>query len=172
MRPFYWLNFGSQLSVFTVLSVAGIAIPNDRWTPAAVGALLLAAFAAALGFALLLRRGRALDRVAPVVADSGEGRWMAQESVERGIPTPVIIAALMQRFASQGRADFSAKLLALMRNPAYPKWLALSRELPQVRAEIESGLFLGPIETLEPGHDDEEAVGGDEADGSKHGQAI
>ncbi len=58
----------------------------------------------------------ALDRVAPVVADSGEGRWTAQESVERGIPTPVITAALMQRFASQGQADFSAKLLALMRN--------------------------------------------------------
>ena len=58
----------------------------------------------------------ALDRVAPVVADSGEGRWTAQESIERGIPTPVITAALMQRFASQGRADFSAKLLALMRN--------------------------------------------------------
>ena len=58
----------------------------------------------------------ALDGAAPVVSDSGEGRWTARESIERGIPTPVITAALMQRFASQGRADFSARLLALMRN--------------------------------------------------------
>jgi 6-phosphogluconate dehydrogenase len=53
--------------------------------------------------------------VAPVVADSGEGRWTAQEAVELGVPAPVITMALMARFASQGRADDAAKLLALMR---------------------------------------------------------
>jgi 6-phosphogluconate dehydrogenase len=58
----------------------------------------------------------ALDATAPVVADSGEGRWTAQEAIDRGIPVPVISAALMQRFASQGRDDFAARVLALMRN--------------------------------------------------------
>ena len=59
---------------------------------------------------------KSLSETAPVVADSGEGRWTAQEAIDRGIPAPVISAALMQRFASQGRDDFSARVLALMRN--------------------------------------------------------
>jgi 6-phosphogluconate dehydrogenase len=57
-----------------------------------------------------------LEGVVPVVADSGEGRWTAQEAIDRGIPAPVITAALMQRFASQGRDDFAARVLAMMRN--------------------------------------------------------
>ncbi len=57
-----------------------------------------------------------LDSIAPIVGDSGEGRWTALESVELGIPTPVMSLALMMRFATQGRNDYPAKLLALMRN--------------------------------------------------------
>jgi 6-phosphogluconate dehydrogenase len=56
-----------------------------------------------------------LESIAPVVADSGEGRWTAVESIELGVPTPVMTLALMQRFASQGRGDFSDRLLARMR---------------------------------------------------------
>jgi len=56
-----------------------------------------------------------LDSIAPVVADSGEGRWTAIESVELGVPTPVMTLALMQRFASQGRGDYSDRLLARLR---------------------------------------------------------
>jgi 6-phosphogluconate dehydrogenase len=56
-----------------------------------------------------------LESIAPVVADSGEGRWTAIESVELGVPTPVMTLALMQRFASQGRGDFADRLLARMR---------------------------------------------------------
>jgi 6-phosphogluconate dehydrogenase len=63
----------------------------------------------------VLQRDDALEGVAPVVADSGEGRWTALESIELGVPAPVITLALMGRFASQGRADYSSKLLALMR---------------------------------------------------------
>jgi 6-phosphogluconate dehydrogenase len=54
-------------------------------------------------------------RVAPIVADSGEGRWTALESIELGVPAPVITLALMSRFSSQGRSDYARKLLALMR---------------------------------------------------------
>jgi 6-phosphogluconate dehydrogenase len=57
----------------------------------------------------------ALEGVAPVVADSGEGRWTALESIELGVPAPVITMALMGRFSSQGRSDYARKLLALMR---------------------------------------------------------
>ena len=57
-----------------------------------------------------------LDDVAPYVADSGEGRWTALEAIEQGVPTPVMSLALMARFASQGKQDYSARLLAMMRN--------------------------------------------------------
>lgn len=56
-----------------------------------------------------------LQSIAPVVADSGEGRWTAVESVELGVPTPVMTLALMQRFASQGRGEFADRVLARMR---------------------------------------------------------
>ena len=56
-----------------------------------------------------------LDGIAPVVADSGEGRWTALESIELGVPAPAIAAALMNRFSSQGRSDYTRRLLAMMR---------------------------------------------------------
>lgn len=56
-----------------------------------------------------------LAAVGPVVADSGEGRWTAIEAIEHGVPTPVMSLALMMRFASQGKADYAARLLAMMR---------------------------------------------------------
>lgn len=53
--------------------------------------------------------------IAPVVADSGEGRWTAVEAIDQGIPAPVISLALAARFDSQGRADYANRLLAVMR---------------------------------------------------------
>jgi 6-phosphogluconate dehydrogenase len=57
----------------------------------------------------------ALGGIEAVVADSGEGRWTALEAIELGVPAPVIQIALAMRFASQGRGDYGAKLLAMMR---------------------------------------------------------
>ena len=57
-----------------------------------------------------------LSGIAPVVADSGEGRWTALEAIELGVPAPVIATALMERFSSQGGGDRGRKLLAMMRN--------------------------------------------------------
>lgn len=62
-----------------------------------------------------LARDQQLDNVLPRVADSGEGRWTAIESVELGVPTPVMSLALMMRFASQGQDEYGGKLLAMMR---------------------------------------------------------
>ena len=62
-----------------------------------------------------LKDTSAMDAVAPVVADSGEGRWTVDESIRQGTPIPVIAAALMARFSSQGKADPANKLLSLMR---------------------------------------------------------
>ena len=63
----------------------------------------------------ILKEDEDLQRIAPVVPDSGEGRWTAQESVELGVPAPVITMALMARFSSQGKSDYARKLLAMMR---------------------------------------------------------
>jgi len=62
-----------------------------------------------------LARDPTLADIAPVVADSGEGRWTALEAVEQGIPAPVMSLALMMRFASQGKSDYADRLLAMMR---------------------------------------------------------
>ena len=56
-----------------------------------------------------------LSDVEAFVADSGEGRWAAAEAIEQRVPAPVLSLALSVRFASQGRQDYSAKLLAKMR---------------------------------------------------------
>src|SRR5918998_2668390 len=63
----------------------------------------------------ILKEDGNLAEIAPVVADSGEGRWTALESIELGVPTPAITAALMNRFSSQGRSDYGRRLLAMMR---------------------------------------------------------
>ncbi len=65
--------------------------------------------------ATILKENEELEGIAPVVDDSGSGRWTALESIELGIPAPVITTALMARFSSQGRSDRARKLLAMMR---------------------------------------------------------
>jgi 6-phosphogluconate dehydrogenase len=62
-----------------------------------------------------LKTDQKLADIAPLVADSGEGRWTALESIDLGVPTPVMTLALMSRFASQGRGDFANRMLAMMR---------------------------------------------------------
>ena len=58
-----------------------------------------------------------LDNIEPYVADSGEGRWTAVESIEQGIPTPVLTLALQVRFRSQEKQKgYGYKLLSIMRN--------------------------------------------------------
>jgi len=56
-----------------------------------------------------------LRGVAPLVADSGEGRWTVQEAIEQRIPVPVLSLALMARFTSQGSGDYANRILAMMR---------------------------------------------------------
>ncbi|MFA7521494.1 MAG: decarboxylating 6-phosphogluconate dehydrogenase [Halothiobacillaceae bacterium] len=49
------------------------------------------------------------------VSDSGEGRWTALAAIDEGVPAPVISAALFERFASRGNADYANRLLSAMR---------------------------------------------------------
>jgi len=63
-----------------------------------------------------LATDKLLADTAPLVADSGEGRWTSIESIELGVPTPVMTMALMERFGTQGKGDYGHKLLARMRH--------------------------------------------------------
>ena len=49
------------------------------------------------------------------VSDSGEGRWTAIAAIDEGVPTPVMTAALMERFASQDSGLFVGQVLSAMR---------------------------------------------------------
>ena len=49
------------------------------------------------------------------VADSGEGRWALQAANDEGVPAHVLAAALFERFASRGEADFQDRVLSAMR---------------------------------------------------------
>ncbi len=49
------------------------------------------------------------------VSDSGEGRWTIHAAIDEGVPTPVLSAALYQRYSSRGRSDIADKALSAMR---------------------------------------------------------
>ena len=57
-----------------------------------------------------------LEGFAGRVSDSGEGRWTLQAAIDEAVPTPVLSAALHERFASRGQADFSNQMLSAMRH--------------------------------------------------------
>ena len=63
-----------------------------------------------------LKSDQELANIAPYVSDSGEGRWTVIDSIEQGIPAPVLTLALQMRFASQDEKGYSYRLLSLMRN--------------------------------------------------------
>lgn len=56
-----------------------------------------------------------LSSLSDFVDDSGEGRWTIQDSIELGIPTPVLTLALQMRFRSRQDPSFAGKILNAMR---------------------------------------------------------
>jgi 6-phosphogluconate dehydrogenase len=56
-----------------------------------------------------------LSQFAGRVSDSGEGRWTIKAAIDEAVPVPVLSAALYQRFASRGEADYQDRLLSAMR---------------------------------------------------------
>ncbi len=57
-----------------------------------------------------------LSEIKGYVADSGEGRWTVQETIDLAVPAPVITIALQMRFLSRQEDSFGAKVLAALRN--------------------------------------------------------
>ncbi|MBS1111513.1 MAG: 6-phosphogluconate dehydrogenase, decarboxylating [Anaeromyxobacteraceae bacterium] len=62
-----------------------------------------------------LAKDPSLAGFAGKVSDSGEGRWTIKASIDEGVPTPVLTAALHERFSSRGNAGYADKVLSAMR---------------------------------------------------------
>jgi 6-phosphogluconate dehydrogenase len=65
--------------------------------------------------AIALLRSPDLANFSGRVSDSGEGRWTILAAIDEGAPAEVLTAALYERFASRGEADFANKLMSAMR---------------------------------------------------------
>jgi 6-phosphogluconate dehydrogenase len=71
---------------------------------------------------LLDLAARALDQdkdladIKPWVEDSGEGRWTVFESIDLNVPAPIITLSLQNRLASRDEENFTARMLAALRN--------------------------------------------------------
>ena len=63
----------------------------------------------------VLRHDPKLDKFDGGVSDSGEGRWTLHSAVDLGVPTPVISAALFERFNSRRLGEYGNKILNGMR---------------------------------------------------------
>ncbi|HEX8976670.1 MAG TPA: decarboxylating 6-phosphogluconate dehydrogenase [Solirubrobacteraceae bacterium] len=50
------------------------------------------------------------------VDDSGEGRWTLDAGIAHDVPMPTLAAALFARFGSRGAGDYSARMVAALRN--------------------------------------------------------
>jgi 6-phosphogluconate dehydrogenase len=57
-----------------------------------------------------------LKDIKPWVADSGEGRWTVFEAVDLDVPAPIITLALQMRFVSRDDENYTARMLAALRN--------------------------------------------------------
>jgi 6-phosphogluconate dehydrogenase len=62
------------------------------------------------------QEGNDLTDIKGYVSDSGEGRWTIVDAIDHDVPTPVITAALYARFYSRGEGDYTARMLAALRN--------------------------------------------------------
>ncbi len=60
--------------------------------------------------------GTDLTGVQGWVEDSGEGRWTLESGIDHDVPMPVLAASLFTRFTSRGTGDYTARMLAALRN--------------------------------------------------------
>ena len=63
-----------------------------------------------------LKEDQKLERLKGYVQDSGEGRWMIADAIEKDVPVPTLTAALFTRFRSRQTESFAEKMLAALRN--------------------------------------------------------
>ncbi len=57
-----------------------------------------------------------LDGIKGVMHSSGEGKWMLEAALDKGVATPVVALSLLMRYRSQQQDTFSGKVVAALRN--------------------------------------------------------
>ena len=57
-----------------------------------------------------------LSKIGSAVQDSGETRWLVEESIKLGVPAPIISLSLLERLQSRTTNQFSHRLLSSLRN--------------------------------------------------------
>ncbi|MDH5587147.1 MAG: decarboxylating 6-phosphogluconate dehydrogenase [Nitrospirota bacterium] len=57
-----------------------------------------------------------LEALQGYVQDSGEGRWMLMDALDKDVPVPTLSTALFTRFRSRQEESFAEKMLAALRN--------------------------------------------------------
>jgi len=60
--------------------------------------------------------GNDLESLEGWVEDSGEGRWTLDAGIATDTPMPTLAAALFARFSSRGAGNYSARMVAALRN--------------------------------------------------------
>ena len=63
-----------------------------------------------------LKQDPKLEKLKGYVQDSGEGRWMVQDAIDKDVPVPTLTTALFTRFRSRQEESFAEKMLAALRN--------------------------------------------------------
>jgi len=63
-----------------------------------------------------LKQDPKLEGLKGYVPDSGEGRWMILDAIEKDVPVPTLTTALFTRFRSRQEQSFAEKMLAALRN--------------------------------------------------------
>jgi 6-phosphogluconate dehydrogenase len=63
-----------------------------------------------------LKEDPRLEQLKGYVQDSGEGRWMIADAIEKDVPVPTLATALFTRFRSRQSESFAEKMLAALRN--------------------------------------------------------
>jgi 6-phosphogluconate dehydrogenase len=63
-----------------------------------------------------LKEDPRLEHLKGYVQDSGEGRWMIADAIEKDVPVPTLTTALFTRFRSRQSESFAEKMLAALRN--------------------------------------------------------
>jgi 6-phosphogluconate dehydrogenase len=63
-----------------------------------------------------LKQDPRLDKLKGYVQDSGEGRWMIVDAIEKDVAVPTLTSALFTRFRSRQQETFAEKMLAALRN--------------------------------------------------------
>ena len=65
---------------------------------------------------LKIQHEQKLEKLKGYVQDSGEGRWMVVDAIEKDVPVATLTTALFTRFRSRQEESFAEKMLAALRN--------------------------------------------------------